>query len=137
MVSVLKYEIPKYGEFVFSHPDGRPMTRLDKSLATAVKRAGIKQCTLHDFRATWATELLAAGVDMETVRVLAGWRDYPTVLRYVEVADARKKDACNPLLGKYKSRHFSRQLKDNAKPYNVIPIKSTAPVAQVDRAAVS
>ena len=104
------YSIKRRGAYVFCHDNGSPLSRVDKSLATAVKQAGIKKCTLHDFRATWATELLAAGEDIETVRQLGGWRDYTTILRYLEAIPERKKAACNRLLGKY-ARHYSRQLK--------------------------
>jgi len=110
-VGVLNYGVPRRGKYVFCHEDGSPLSRVDKSLATAVKQAGIQKCTLHDFRATWATELLASGEDIETVRQLGGWRDYTTVLRYLEAIPERKKAACNRLLGKYESRHFSRHLK--------------------------
>jgi len=92
------------GEFVFSHSDGNPYTRVDKALATAVRLAGIQKCTLHDFRATWATELLASGADIETVRHLGGWRDYTTILRYLEAIPERHQGGCNRLLGKYESR---------------------------------
>jgi len=110
VVGVL-YSLRRRGEFVFCHDDGSPLSRVDKSLATAVKQAGIEKCTLHDFRATWATELLAAGEDIETVRVLGGWRDYTTILRYLEAIPERKKAASDRLLGKYESRHYSRHLK--------------------------
>lgn len=110
-VAGVLYSLPRRGAFVFCHCDGSPLSRVDKSLATAVKQAGITKCTLHDFRATWATELLAAGEDIETVRVLGGWRDYTTILRYLEAIPERKKAACNRLLGKYESRHISRQLR--------------------------
>ncbi len=108
-------EIPRIGEYVFSHKDGVPIGRVDRSLATAVKKAGIKKCTLHDFRATWATELLSEGEDIETVRQLGGWRDYSTILRYLEAIPERTKQANDRLLGKYKSRHFSRHTKSAKK----------------------
>ena len=119
VIDVLKNGIPKRGEHVFSHSNGLPLSRVDKSLATAVKRAGIQKCTLHDFRATWATELLASGVDIETVRKLGGWRDYTTILRYLEAIPERQQEACNMLMGKYESRHFSRHLVDKQKTDNV------------------
>jgi integrase len=130
VIAVLRYEVPKRGEYVFAHRDGSPLSRVDKSLATAVKLAGIQKCTLHDFRATWATELLASGEDIETVRKLGGWRDYTTILRYLEAIPERQKSACNKLMGKYESRHFSRQLQKAKTPDNVISIKTIAPVAQ-------
>ena len=126
VIPVLKYEVPKRGEYVFSHLDGSPLKRVDKSLATAVKGAGIQKCTLHDFRATWATELLASVEDIETVRKLGGWKDYTTILRYLEAILERQKTACNKLMGKYESRHL-QELKI---PDNVFSIKTTAPVAQ-------
>jgi integrase len=68
VLDLLLHDVSKRSEYVFTHLDGRPFTRADKSLATAVKKSGIQKCTLHDFRATWATELLSDGEDIETVR---------------------------------------------------------------------
>lgn len=95
-----------------------------------MKSAGIQKCSLHNFRTTWATELLASGEDIETVRKLGGWRDYTTILRYLEAILERQKTACNKLMGKYESRYFSRHLQELKIPDNVISIKTTAPVAQ-------
>ncbi len=130
VVSILRYEVPKRGEYVFAHLYGMPLSRVDRSLATAVKSTSIQKSTLHDFRATWATELLASGEHIETLRKLGGWRDYTTILRYLEAIPERQKSACKKLMCKYESRHFSRQLKEVKKPENVISIKTTAPVAQ-------
>ena len=80
---------------------------------------------------------LADGEDIETVRQLGGWRDYSTVLRYVEAIPERRKAAADRQLGKYQSRHFSRQLGIAKKSSDVNLIKSNAPVAQQDRAVVS
>ena len=77
-----------------------------------------------------ATGLLAAGEDIETGRKLGGWRDYTTILRYLEAIPERQKSACNKLMGKYESRHFSRPLKKAQIPDNVISMKTIAPVAQ-------
>lgn len=97
--------MPKHDEYGFSHRDGSPLTRVNKSLSKAVKNAGIKKCTLRDFRSTWATELLASEEDIETVRKLDSWRDYTTILRYLEAIPERQKSARNKLMGKYESRH--------------------------------
>ena len=94
-------QIPKYGEYVFSKRNGAKYTRCDRSLASAVRLAGVPKCTLHDFRATWATEMLSSGVDVETVRTYGGWKDLHTLLRYVEVIPHRGVEAMESLSGKY------------------------------------
>ena len=101
LIRVLKQLKKDDQQFVFTNQNGTRLTRVDKSLSTAVKNAGIAKCTLHDFRATWATELLASGEDIETVRQLGGWRDYTTILRYVEAIPERCQSALDKLVGKY------------------------------------
>jgi len=56
-------------DFVFAHPDGRP---LDPSTAThmfrkVLQRAGLKDLRLHDLRHSYASLMLAAGVNVKVI----------------------------------------------------------------------
>jgi site-specific recombinase XerD len=48
---------------------------------------------LHMLRRTWASSLLAAGVDLETVRELAGWSDLEVAQRYLASTNDLKRHA--------------------------------------------
>lgn len=52
---------------------------------------------LHMLRRTFASRLLGAGVDLETVRELGGWADLETVQRYVASTDDLKRAAVEKL----------------------------------------
>ncbi len=69
-------------------PDDRVVVRqlCDQSVYDIVVRraaqAGIEHCTPHDLRRTFVTRLLEQGVDLNTVRQLAGHRSVQTTVRY-------------------------------------------------------
>jgi integrase len=69
----------------------------DNGLLNALKRAarrlGIAGAKFHGFRHFYATSRLAAGADVETVRVLLGHKDLGTTQRYVHTTDERKRAA--------------------------------------------
>lgn len=67
----------------------------------AFKAAGLyvpqRKPGLHMLRRTWATELLAAGVDIETVRQMGGWASLEIVQRYVTTNYERMREAISRL----------------------------------------
>jgi site-specific recombinase XerD len=67
---------------VFSHAKPRWFTK-------AVREAKIEDFTWHDLRHTWATRLVAAGVDLKTVQDLGGWKNIGMVARYAHADKAR------------------------------------------------
>lgn len=92
------------GIWLFPSPEdqNRPRFQVDLGVRRIFKNAGLYQPErkpgLHMLRRTWATELLAAGADIETVRQLGGWSSLEVVQRYVTSTDARKREAIGRLV---------------------------------------
>jgi integrase len=60
-------------EFVFTTRTAVPYTSLRTGFESACTRAGLDDVTPHTTRHTFATRLIASGVDLRTVRELGGW----------------------------------------------------------------
>lgn len=72
-------------DFVFANPVGNsiPLETLRTWYLGALKRAGLPAIRWHDLRATTATLLLDAGVDLLTLQTILGHHDLATTRRYV------------------------------------------------------
>jgi site-specific recombinase XerD len=66
---------------------------LSHALKTVQETAHIKPFTPHDLRRTFITQLLEQGVDLNTVRQLAGHSDVSTTVRYDKRDEAWQKQA--------------------------------------------
>ena len=83
----------------FPGPDGGPMFSLKtawKKIATAAKLRGF---TFHDLRHSFASKLVQAGVDLNTVRELLGHRDIKMTLRYAHLHPEHHAAAVAKLIG--------------------------------------
>ena len=56
-------------------------------------QAGIKECAPHDFRRTFATNMLDRGVDVLTVQYALGHTNLVTTQRYDRSAERRLEEA--------------------------------------------
>lgn len=67
-----------------------PLLKLNNAHKGALVRSGVEPFRIYDLRHTWATHTHAAGVDLETLRVLGGWSNLAMLKRYVKPDDDKK-----------------------------------------------
>ena len=67
----------------YKYPGGNP---LRKAHETACNRAGITDFRIHDWRHHWASWCVMQGVDLETIKVMGGWKSLRMVERYSAVS---------------------------------------------------
>lgn len=80
--------------FVFSSPqNGGVMHDCNSSFKWLLKEANIENFRWHDMRHDFASRLVTAGVDFNTVRELMTHSDIKMTLRYAHLAPEKKKEA--------------------------------------------
>jgi len=84
-------------EFVFHHKDGTQIKNIKKGYWTALRKSGIKGANFHTTRHTFASHLVMAGVDLNTVRELLGHKTLKMTLRYAHLSPNHKKRAVDTL----------------------------------------
>jgi len=85
-------------EYVFPNPKtGRPYVDVKKKFKEACGKVGIKDLRFHDLRHTFATRLLASGVDIVTVRDLLGHFSVRITQRYTHSNQDQKREAVQKL----------------------------------------
>jgi integrase len=82
---------------VFPGPDGKRMTRINTAWDSLIKRAKIKNFRLHDCRHHFASRLVQAGVDLNTVRELLGHSEIKTTLIYSHLAPSNLRAAVDAI----------------------------------------
>jgi integrase len=78
----------------YKFPSGSP---IKKAHATACRRAGIDNFTVHDWRHHWACQCVMAGIDLETIKQEGGWKSLRMVERYATVSAAHRTQAMRKL----------------------------------------
>ncbi|MEN8206056.1 MAG: site-specific integrase [Pseudomonadota bacterium] len=87
------------GGLVFPNPvTGERLTTIKKSWTAVVKDAALEDFRFHDLRHTFASNLVMAGVDLNTVRELLGHSDLTMTLRYSHLAPDHKQSAVEKLV---------------------------------------
>lgn len=75
---------------VFPGTDGERMDNITSSWGKLVKDAKVRNFRFHDLRHSFASKLVMAGVDLNTVRELLGHADLKMTLRYAHLAPEHK-----------------------------------------------
>ncbi len=86
--------------YVFPGRDGGRMDNVSTSWARLMKDAKIRNFRFHDCRHDFASQLVMAGVDLNTVRELLGHGDIKMTLRYAHLAPEHKAAAVAKLCGR-------------------------------------
>ena len=94
------WALNRKNEFVFYNQDtGKPFVDLKSGFALACKKAGISGVTWHILRHTFASRLLALGVDIVTVQQLLGHSTLMVTMRYLHTNLDSKRAAVEKLAG--------------------------------------
>lgn len=99
--SVIKVWRPadaKPGGHVFARGRSGSVTTIKTAWAPLLKRASIEKFRFHDLRHTFASKLVMAGVDFNTVRELLGHADLKMTLRYAHLSPEIKAAAVERLI---------------------------------------
>lgn len=83
----------------YNHETGKPFVDLDAGLELACRKAGIEGVTWHVMRHTFASRLVAAGVDIVTVQQLLGHSTITVTMRYTHTNLTSKRNAVEKLEG--------------------------------------
>lgn len=83
---------------VFESEDGRVFDNVKSSWQALLERAGVRNFRWHDMRHHFASRLVMAGVDLNTVRELLGHSDMKMTLRYAHLAPFIKAEAVSRLV---------------------------------------
>jgi len=127
---------PRRGRVVFCRRDGRPFKSIRTTFETACRTAGLKGVTPHVLRHTFASRLAMAGVDPRTIQELGGWASLEMVERYTHLSPTHKAEAVERIAQNFPTL-FTTPTRRNRAVSGKIATSKAAPVAQVDRAAVS
>jgi integrase len=84
-------------QYIFYNRKGEPVHDIRKSFFTALTKAGIINFRFHDLRHTFASQLVMAGIDINTTRELLGHKDIRMTLRYSHLSPDHKKRAVDVL----------------------------------------
>jgi integrase len=122
---------PKAEGFVFRKRDGRAWGNIRTAFEDACREAKVDNFRFHDLRHTCASWLVMKGRSLKEAQEILGHWEFTMTLRYVQLSPGRLRDAVATLEG------FSTPSAQDAKINDVRRVNPDAPVAQVDRAAVS
>lgn len=87
-------------EYVFKNPNtGGRLGHFRRSWQSLLKKADIEAFRVQDMRHDFCSQLAMAGVDLNTIRKLAGHADFAMTLRYAHLSPNHEKAAVERLIG--------------------------------------
>lgn len=90
-LQVLKRQLNKHAEFVFSYK-GKPVSKANNhAWRKALTRAGIQDFRWHDLRHTWASWHIQQGTPLYVLQELGGWAGPEMVQRYAHLSASHLK----------------------------------------------
>src|SRR5882724_4798723 len=122
---------PKEEGLLFRRRNGAAWGNIRTAFERACSVAKILDVRFHDLRHTCASWLIMRERSLKEVQELLGHREFSMTLRYAHLSPDRLRDAVASLEG------FSTRSAQGAKIDAGRSVSPDAPVAQVDRAAVS
>ena len=93
----------RFGDFVISKGDGTPYVNFRKQWNQIIQQCGLKDCTPHVLRHTFATELVRSGADLMAIKELGRWSSLELVQRYAHVSKDHRTRVIHLLNNKFKS----------------------------------
>lgn len=92
-ITILKNQIGKHMEYVFTY-QGKRITQVNtKAWRKALSRVGIQNFRWHDLRHTWASWHVQNGTTLQELQVLGGWSSFEMVLRYAHLSSDHLRNA--------------------------------------------
>ena len=85
-IAVLRKQIGKHHQFVFSYAGNRITQCSTRAWKKALVRAGIENFRWHDLRHTWASWHIQSGTSLQELQQLGGWSSFEMVLRYAHLS---------------------------------------------------
>lgn len=98
-IDVIRAQIGKHSEFVFTYKGKRILKCSTKAWWNALERAGIEDFRWHDLRHTWASWHVIKGTSLLELKELGNWKKFDMVTRYAHLNSTRLKEAADRLVG--------------------------------------
>jgi integrase len=94
-VAVLRRQVGKHREYVFTYRGQRVTRANNHAWRKALTRAGIHAFRWHDLRHTWASWHVQAGTPLHVLQELGGWSSYELVMRYAHLGGQHLQEHAN------------------------------------------
>jgi integrase len=122
---------------LFQRRDGAGWGQVRTAFATALKKAEIKGFRFHDLRHTFASHYMMRGGSLYDLREILGHGDIKMTMRYAHLSPQHLRAGVERVEGLARLAPMAQEMAQSAKIEPDRRVNPDAPVAQVDRAAVS